>query len=297
MLGLLLSSSSVLAAPMPSRCTPEVIGTWRLETSVSSDTTLLRFSPDGWASVLSGPSDQPAASYEILAQVSYSLATRDSKQLRFNTRRGNDLFAAGTSDWHITTYSDQSLTTQAAEAGSEQQQWARITTQRYFLTLAARRGTAQRPAATFVLWTTLGADTELEALGLLGEGPSARFGRIPEPVMREFTRHSGRAEDSMLRIELSEAEYHRTHRVLTAWDSVLRSDQLARNEPLAQLNELLDATVQSVNRCNVRLQLPETASTDRSTPQRWIEALRARNERRHVGDKVFPFGWRPGPVG
>jgi hypothetical protein len=298
-LGQLLVWGSALAAPAPSGCAPEVIGTWKLEASALPDTTLLRFGTDGWASMLSGPSDRPATSYEIIAQVSYSLAARDPKRLRFSTQRGNDLFAAGVSDWDITAYSDQSLITQPAQvANAEQQQWSRVTTQRYFLTLAARRGTLQKPAAVFVLWTTLGAGTDLEALGMLGEGPSARFARIPLPLAREFTRLSGRAEDVILRIELSEAEYLRTHRVLAAWDGVLRNDQLARNEPLVQLNELLDATVQSVNRCATRLQLPpatEVSSAHRA-PHPWIEALRRRNERRHVSDKVFPFSWRPGPV-
>jgi hypothetical protein len=299
---LLLAAGSALAAPAVNVCTPEVIGAWKLENSVLTDTTLLQLGRDGWVNVLSGPSEQPAASYEIVAQVRYAFTpTRNPKRIEFITRSGNDIFTAGKSHWDITAFNDQSLTTHAsAAAAGEQMLWSRVVTQRYFLTLAARSGTAAKPAAAFVMWTTLGGKTELEALGARGDGASARLGRIPLELAREFTRHSGRAEDVMLRIELSEAEYHRTHRVLESWDVVLKNDRLARNDPVAQLIELLDATLQSVNRCVGRLQVrskPVADATASAVPLQWIRELRRLNDKRHVSDRMFPFGWKPPAVG
>jgi hypothetical protein len=299
---LLLAAGAVLAGPAGNVCTPEVLGAWRLENSTLTDTTLLQLGRDGWANVMSGPSDQPAASYEIVAQVSYVFApTRNPKRIEFSTRRGNELFTAGKSHWDIVAFNDQSLTTQASVAATgEQMLWSRVVTQRYFLTLVARSGTPEKPSAAFVMWTTLGAKTELEALGARGDGAGARLGRIPLELAREFTRHSGRAEDVMLRIELSEAEYHRTHRVLESWDAVLKHDRLARNDPVAQLIELLDATLQSVNRCVGRLQVrskPVADAAASAAPQQWIRELRRLNDKRHVSDRIFPFGWKPPAVG
>jgi hypothetical protein len=298
-LGLLLVAGLVSAAPPPASCTAEVIGTWKLESSTLPQTTLLRFGRDGWASLLSGPSDQPAQSYEIIAQVSYALApARAPRRLEFSTRRGNDLFAAGTSRWEITAHSDYSLTTQSADAAAgESMSWSRIPTQRYFLTLASRPGSAQPPAAAVVMWTTLGSAVELEALGATG----VRFGRISTVQAQQFTRHSGQVDEVMLRIELNEAEYQRTHRVLEAWDAVLKNAMwndggLARNDVMTQLTELFDATLQSVNRCTPRVQLPAPAAR-LGSPHQWLHAIRRLNDKRHVSDKLFPFGWKPPAVG
>jgi hypothetical protein len=295
--GLLLAASGAFAGPPPAACTPEVIGTWKLESSTLPQTTLLRFGRDGWASLLSGPSDQPAESYETIAQVSYVFApTRSPRRLEFSTRRGNDVFAAGTSRWEIIAHSDYSLTTRAADAAGESMSWSRIPTQRYFLTLTSRPRTAQRPTMADVVWTTLGSTSELEALGATG----ARFGRIPGTEARELAWQSSQADAAMLRIELNEAEYQRTHRVLEAWDAVLKNaswkDEQARSDVTAQLTELFDATVQSVNRCALRVQLP-TAPARFGNPHQWLQAVRRLNDKRHVSDRLFPSGWKPPAVG
>jgi hypothetical protein len=301
---LLLGVSAAAAAPAARLCTPEVIGTWKLEAAGEPQTTLLRFSRDGWANVLSGAATQSPQELEILAQVTYALVPpRDPKRLQFTTKRGNDVFASGKSHWDIVSYSDQSLTTQPSDAPTgKTQYWERVQSQRYFLTLAGRDASATRPGAAFVLWTTLGEKMELEALGLMGgAGGSARLGRIPQELARDFVKASGRAEDIMLRIELSEAEYHRTHRVLEAWDAVLKQNLLARNDPQLQFAELLDATLQSANRCAPRLQLPRAnanaSGETAATGSQRVRTLRKLNDKRHIGDKVFPFGWRPPAVG
>ncbi len=309
--GLLFAPGVAESAPVAAKtCAPEVIGTWRKEASSEPETTLLRFGKDGWVNLLSGPAERPAESFEILAQVSYGLVpARATKRLEFTTRRGNDVFASGKSYWDITAYTDQSLTTQPADAvGGEQTLWSRIQTQRHFLTLATRSAIAQKPAATVVMWTTLAAKMELEAVGMTGTGSDARLGMIAEEVAKDFMRQGRRSEDVMLRIELNEAEYLRTHRVLEAWDAVLRRDLLARNDPAGQMNELLEATLQSVNRCAPRLQLPTPpvnssaasatsgTSVQQPPPQR-IRELRKLNDKRHLSDKLFPFGWKQPAVG
>jgi len=304
---LLLVACGAGAASQPRVCAPEVVGTWKLVTSTQPEAVLLRFAPNGWANLLSGPAERPAESFEILAQVRYTpVPLREPMRLEFQTRRGNDLFASGKSHWLITASTDESLTTQQSDtAAGEQSLWSRVQTQRYFLTLAARADPSQQNSAAFVMWTTLGQKTEHEALGVTGEGQGARLGRIPEKLALDFAKHSGRSEDVMMRIELSEADYHRAHRVLEAWDAVLKGDRLARNDPAVQFNELLDAALQSVNRCAVRIQLPGANaagsaganSSSGPAPLQRIRDLRKLNDKRHVNDKIFPFGWKPSAVG
>jgi hypothetical protein len=306
-LALLMTASGVNAAATVPVCAPEVVGTWKLVTSTQPESMLLHFAPDGWANVLSGPAEKPAESFEIVAQVRYSHAPlREPKRVEFQTSRGNDLFASGKSHWLITAFTDESLTTQPSDtAAGEQWLWSRVQTQRYFLTFAGRDRSAQQDPAAFIMWTTLGRKTALEALGLTGANGAARLGRIPQKLAADFAKHSGRSDDVMMRIEISEAEYHRSHRVLESWDAVLKGDRLARNDPAAQFNEMFDAALQSVNRCGPKLKVPTAISAESasqtaagtSMPMQRIRELRKLNDKRHVGDKVFPFAWKPPAAG
>ena len=73
------------------------------------------------------------------------------------------------------------------------------------------------------MWTTLdGQETAYEALGTVRQGATARFGRMPDELIQAFARESRRTEETMLRIELSEAEYRRTHQVFEAWNALLK---------------------------------------------------------------------------
>ena len=65
----------------------------------------------------------------------------------------------------------------------------------------------------------------------------------------------------MMRIELSEAEYRRTHQVFEAWDALLSRDVLATDDPEGQALGLLDAAVQSVNRCGMKLRTAQDGAT------------------------------------
>jgi hypothetical protein len=311
-------AASAAVQQTPAACPLEVVGTWRLATATESEPGLLSFSPDGWLNVLSGSAEGHARDFardlDIVAQVRYELVPRrEPKRIQFRTQRGNDVFPAGASSWEITAYTDESFTVRRADAeAGEQSLWSRVQTHRYFLTFAARNGITREGAATgdaaaFVMWTTLdGNKTGLEALGTREQGSSARFGRIPNELAKAFATQSDRGDDVMMRLELSEAEYRRSHAVFAAWDALLSGDRLARDDPQGQAMELLEATVQSVNRCGVRIQLADansTAATDSSKkanllrrPLEFVRLIRRSNDRRHVPDKAFPFRWKPPSV-
>jgi hypothetical protein len=279
------------AAPAP--CPADIIGTWRVTGAADLQADLITFSPGGWADVMSveGGDGTPGA-LEIVAQVQYQpVPRRDPRRIEFQTRRGNDLFPSGASHWQIIAHTDESLTTRRSDSESGQQSlWSRVQTHRYFLTLAAR------PTAAFVMWTTLdGKKTERDALGATSRDTGARFGRIPDELAKAFATQSDRADDVMMRIELSEAEYHRSRDVFDAWNTLLSSNALADADPYAQAAELVQAAVQSVNRCSARLR-PATASATGDSQQRALElvrAIRKANDRRHINDKIFPFNWQP----
>jgi hypothetical protein len=149
------------------------------------------------------------------------------------------------------------------------------------------------------MWTTLdGQKATYEALGVSKQDAVTRFGRMPSELMQAFARETKRANETMLRIELSEAEYHRTHQVFDAWDALLTRDVLATDDPDNQALALLDAAVQSTNRCGLKLRTTQdgAAASSARQPGELVRAIRKINDRRHVPDKVFPFRWKPPAV-
>jgi hypothetical protein len=149
------------------------------------------------------------------------------------------------------------------------------------------------------MWTTLdGRKPVYEALGETKQGTAIRFGRVPDEVLQAFARESNRAEETMMRIELSEAEYRRTHQVFESWIAVLNSDVLATDDADNQTLALLDATLQSVNRCGMKIRTAQdgAAAAPAHRPGELVRAIRRINDRRHVPDKLFPFRWKPPAV-
>jgi hypothetical protein len=271
-------------------CPLEVIGTWRLVSPDEPQPMLVTFGADGWANVVAVTGAGRPEDFDTMAQVRFQLVPRrDPKRIEFQTPRGNDLFPAGTSSWTITSYTDESFTSRRSDSDSgEQSSWSRVQTHRHFLTLATRDNDA-----TFVMWTTLdGQKPVYEALGETQHGAAAHFGRVPDELTQAFVRESKRADETMMRIELSEADYRRTHQVFESWSAVLSSNVLATGEADNQTLALLDAALQSVNRCGMKIR---TAQEGR-TPGELVRAIRKLNDRRHVPDKLFPSRWKPPAV-
>jgi hypothetical protein len=271
-------------------CPLEVIGTWRLVSPDDPQPTLVTFGADGWANVVTVTGGGRPEDFDTMAQVRFQLVPRrDPKRIEFQTPRGNDLFPAGTSGWAITGYTDESFSSRRSDSDTgEQSAWSRLQTHRYFLTLATRDHDA-----TFVMWTTLdGHRPVYEALGETQQSAAAHFGLVPEDLMQAFVRESKRADEAMMRIELNEADYRRTHQVFESWSAVLSSNVLATGEADNQTLALLDAALQSVNRCGMKIR---TAQEGR-TPGELVRAIRKLNDRRHVPDKLFPSRWKPPAV-
>jgi hypothetical protein len=288
--------ATAACAPAFAACPLEVIGTWRLVNPDEPQPMLVTFGADGWANVVSVTAAGRPEDFDTLAQVRFQLVPRrDPKRIEFQTPRGNDLFPAGTSSWAITSYTDESFTSRRSDSDAgEQSSWSRLQTHRYFLTFATRDN-----AATFVMWTTLdGHKPVYEALGETLQGAAARFGRVPDEVMQAFVRDSKRADETMMRVEISEAEYRRTHQVFESWNAVLGSNLLATSDADTQTLALLDAALQSINRCGMKIRTAAEGVTTAPAPNAGslVRAIRKINDRRHVPDKLFPSRWKPPAV-
>jgi len=302
-----LSLSWLSLAPLIANaaCPLELVGTWKSSDGGAMTPSVISFTPDGWANVLNGPGE--LSPLDIVAQVRYQAQPpRDPRRIDFETRRGNDVFSAGTTRWDVTAYADDSFTTRRSDDTSGTQVlWTRVPTHRYFLTFAARRDTATGETAAFVMWTTLdGQKPEYEALGAAAAsaGAAARFGRIPPPLAKAFATQGDPARDVMMRLELNEAEYLRTHAVYRAGVDALGGLQQSPETPTEQAAKLIEQTVESLNRCGVRIQPAQALAvangvgTDLRRPLELVRLIRKTNDRRHLPDKAFPFSWKPPEV-
>ncbi len=286
-------------------CPVELVGTWKSSDGAAITPRVISFTPDGWANVLNGPGEQ--SPLDIAAQVRYQAQPpRDPQRIDFETRRGNDVFPAGTTRWEVTAHTDDVFTTRRSDdTNGTQVVWSRVPTHRYFLTFAARRDTATGETAAFVMWTKLdGQKPEYTALGAVSEsgGANARFGRISSPLAKEFATQGDAARDVMMRLELSEAEYLRTQTVYRASVGAPGGLQQSQGTPNEQAVKLIERTVESLNRCGVRIQPAQALAVangvgaDLRRPLELVRSIRKANDRRHLPDKAFPFSWKPPEV-
>ena len=311
-------------------CPFNIVGTWRSE-AATENPVLFRFAADGTVTLLSPSTSIPDADFETLAAVKYKLDKPAApKRLDIIAVRGNEVFGRGTTAMEIAEFGDDSFTTIHPVDG-RRTHWVRAKANRYFLTFAARsvkltgysddssqtidpvHGRPTQPAyggPAFAMWTKLGGrKTEVETLGIYlntdGAGRTVPVvGVIPAGLYKEFVKESDKDSDVMIRLELSEAEFERTHKVFKTWEKRVRENTLLYDEPYLNAMEFLRRAAESLNQCGERVKLhklnwlqnDEIVSKHHipAHPLEYIRDMRKKNDKLHVTDARFPADWRPG---
>jgi hypothetical protein len=291
-------------------CAFNLVGMWRTEATSETNPVFYGFERDGRVTVFGHVPDALPQEFEMMASVGYKLDDPASpKRIEFRATKGNDLFRPGTTSMEILQYSDDSFTTLDTESGS-QLRWDRVQTRRYFLTFAARGAQAQpAPAAPasgplFAMLTKLdGRKIEIEALGVHlandGKGKTGPvFSAVPDRTYREFTTESDKDSDVMMRLELTEAEFERSHKVFETWEKYVQDRALPHRDPYLNGMEFLKGAAETLNQCDEKLKLdkPDSVAVARNPHQQTVEyvrTMRKKNEGLHVTDRNFPDDWRP----
>jgi hypothetical protein len=280
-------------------CPFSIAGMWKIEGRTEADSLFYSFSADGWVRVVSHSADALPREFEVVAEVRYVLDKPAApKRVEFITERGNDAFPPGKTSLEVVEYDDDSFVTENPGT-RDRARWVRAQTHRYFLTFAARGGPA---LSAFAMWTTLdGRGTKIEALGLRLEnrgGAAPIFGPIPNRLYHEFENESDKDSDVMLRLELTEAEFERSHKVFETWAEYARTAKLPHDDPYLNGMEFLKSAAENLNQCDEKLKLDTTAgaATMRNSHQQaleYIRVMRKKNKNLHVTDGMFPADWRP----
>jgi hypothetical protein len=272
---------------------------WKIEGRTEADSLFYSFSADGWVRVVSHSADALPREFEVVAEVRYVLDKPAApKRVEFITERGNDAFPPGKTSLEVVEYDDDSFVTENPGT-RDRARWVRAQTHRYFLTFAARGGPA---LSAFAMWTTLdGRGTKIEALGLRLEnrgGAAPIFGPIPNRLYHEFENESDKDSDVMLRLELTEAEFERSHKVFETWAEYARTAKLPHDDPYLNGMEFLKSAAENLNQCDEKLKLDTTAgaATKQNSHQQaleYIRVMRKKNKNLHITDGMFPADWRP----
>lgn len=290
-------------------CHFNIVGMWKSDATDHLGHLFFLFSPNGWVRLMEQTEGDLPEAFEVVAEIQYKVGKPAApKFIEFTASRGNDVFQQGVTLMDIVEYGDDSLTTADPSTG-EKTRWERIQTHRYFITFAARSGTAQQGGPAFVMLTTLdGRRPKLEAIGLQlvkddkGKA-SAEFGLIPSELSEEFQWESDKDSDVMMRLELSATEYEKTYKVFEAWKKRLKDKTLPHNDPYLNAAEFLKQAAESLNECSEKVKLPgsdqlkpDQIAGKQNPPQRlldFVKEMRKKNDKLHIVNAIFPTGWRP----
>jgi hypothetical protein len=249
--------------------------------------------------------------FEQIDSVNYRLDDPSNpKVITITTRRGNDFFLTGTTLLKILDLGEDTFTTLNTRSG-EQTTWTREESQKHYIAFIAQSGAG--PA--FVMWTMMdGRENRIEPVGVhsvTGDDGTSRpvFGLIPPAVydrIKEQTEEEKAREPQetvILRFELTARDYEKTHKVLEAWEKLVKDGKLPSEDPYANALALMTQAANSIEPCgpNLKLQRVESSAVDQITSQykpqqralEYIKLLRSKNLELHLPDRLFPWNWRP----
>jgi hypothetical protein len=289
-------------------CTFSISGMWKSESIPGLSPVFLHFLPNGWVQLVEHPGeDALPQEFEIVTEMKYQLDKPDNpERIEFIARRGIGVFRPGTSSMDLTDVSDDSFTLTDSESG-RQTQWERTETHRYFLAFVAQRKFPQQGSYLFATWSALdGRGIAVESLGIQLAKDAAgktvpRFGPIPDEVSNQPTEEGDK--NVVLRLELTESDFARTHKFYQVWDNYVKNHALPSADPYQNALEFLIATAESLNQCSEKVKLQKLTSVEREeiiSKQKisqylleYISVMRKKNDELHVTEGSIPMNWRP----
>jgi hypothetical protein len=226
-----LSPMSIVGQEQSQSCKFSIAGTWQSATNGHMNPTRERFGPNGVMTELS-PNAGKGPEWQTTAKFKYHFDNAKAPQAMILTKVDKGVrLSAGTS-FEITTFDDGVFVTRTTGEGSgELTRWTRIDLYRYFVVLAAGKGSPGFGGPGFaMLIKTDGVHTQLETFGTwpvvnpLERHPE--IGRIPEDVVKQFENEPVNDSGSMLRLEVTAGPFYRAMEVMKSWQRRVDENQL-----------------------------------------------------------------------
>lgn len=274
-------------------CEFSVSGDWESMAPGQSSPNLYRFGSDGIVTAFSTAiKDQEP---QKLGQARYKLQNSSMERtLEFRPLSGDGAFP---SKLEITQIERTSFT---AMSSGKSTNWTRKDPYRYFVVLAADRGTPPHnggPAFAMLIKSST-TETKVETFGLYYRNGERINGPIPESLYRQFTLESLSPENALLRLEITPESFERAMKVMHNWQKRAKEGALLFPER-SYLNIIvpLKEIAESVNQCGEDFHLykltwmvdDEIAVKFGEWEQafQYVKKLRQLNEQLHLSDAKF----------
>jgi hypothetical protein len=286
-------------------CEFNIVGVWQSASPGESKHTLYSFEPGGTVKVLSHSwSGQKSQAREI-ARATYKLnSPKSPKIIEFTAIKEGGIIEKGTTSIEIVQYDDAKLT--ALRHGSEPIRLVKLDPYRYFLVFAARLGSLRYGGPTFAMTIkTDGRQTQIDTFGvyfaetqtIAGPRTDKLMGPIPDAIRNEFMNDIHTDSDTMLRLEVTPAEFERSQRLLRGWQWRAREHHLLYSVPYLNNIVFLEELAKALNNCGERIQLykltwdvDDQIIAEQNLTQvafYYIKELRQLNDSLHVTDDKF----------
>jgi hypothetical protein len=299
-------SPAVSGQDAPPVCEFNMVGTWQLTTEGQPNPTLLHFKPNGLVTVLSPNTAAPNSEWQATDWSRYKVDNpKDPKVIRLLPIRKNGEVIEPTkiTEIDITKHDDGAFTSAVtSNAGVELTEWKRLDPYRYFIVLAAAKGTPGYGAPAFaMLIKTDGRQSETEAFGLYETDPVHHYvemGPISEEIRKKFNSEPRDDSAALLRLEVAAGPFNRAMKILKTWERRARENTLLYQDiPYLNNAVYLNQLAASLNDCAETIKLEKltwriddpiiTKQNLPQVPYFFIKDVRERNKALHVTDDRF----------
>src|ERR1051326_2423582 len=185
-------------------------------------------------------------------------------------------------------------------AGSGPTTWTKKDPYKYFVVLAAHRGTPPHKGGPAFAMLIKSAENkaEVETFGLYYQNEDRINGPVPEEVSRKFTNGQLSDQDSMLRLQVTSEEFARSMTILQTWQRRAREGALLFPEysylnvivPLKEIAESLNQCGDTINLYKLTWMVDDELAVN--VPEwelafQYVKKLRQLNEPLNVTDEKF----------
>ena len=275
-------------------CTVNISGDWEAVAPGATNSNLYHFGTNGIVTAFS--SAQPA---KELGRAAYKLDNLQApKTIDFKQIKGVNSFPIGFTRMEISHFDDAGFT--LTRAGSGPITWMKKDPYKYFVVLAAHRGTPpHKGGPAFAMLIKSGANkAEVESFGLYYQNEDRINGPVPEEVSRKLTNGPLSDQDAMLRLQVTSEEFARSMTIVQTWQKRAREGALLFPEysylnvivPLKEIAESLNQCGDTINLYKLTWMVDDEIGgkfPEWELAFQYVKKLREMNEPLHVTDEKF----------
>lgn len=275
-------------------CTVNIAGDWEASVQGTATPNMYHFGTDGLVTVFS--SAQPG---KEVARASYKLdASAAPNTIEFKQFRGATSFPIDFAKMQITYFDGASFT--SVKSGSAPIRWFKKDPYKYFVVLAAHRGTPPHhggPAFAMLIKTN-GNKAESESFGLYYQADQRINGPVPEDISRQFVSGHLSDQDTILRLQVTSEEFARSMSIMQTWQKRAREGALLFPEysylniivPMKEIAESLNQCQETINLYKLTWMVDDELAVH--VPEwelafQYVQKLRQLNESLNIADDKF----------